>query len=406
MDQIIAVHSLNVRTTVRNRWLSLLPSVVSGVTLLILGITNRWSSAGVPSNGINFGDLRVITTAAQCAAADPSWSIASTPCDPTMAMYNYPSFWAQSFARIGTTRSATASIASIFMLVFLIGLWLLTFSLIRHSRSAIRLITVLSIAAISPPVLLAAQRGNIDLVVFGFMSLGLGLYVFERRTSGAIALGIATGLKLFPIGSGLALLFDASKRFKVVLVFVVVSLVGISLSLGDLRLISEKTPQLDGASFGSALLPFLLESHTATGLSSTAFKIMGWFLFIAVFIGINFIWNVNQRCANLLNSLRGDLRSNRSSGVLFLGSTGTFLVAYLIGPSFDYRLIFLIPAIGALAAMASRVAFWLSLILLAQLLLSYSNYVGAAQYLSDIMLIVIAPLLGVVSFRLIRNPQE
>ena len=92
--------------------------------------------------------------------------------------------------------------------------------------------------------------------------------------------------------------------------------------------------------------------------------------------------------------------------MLFLGSTGTFLVAYLIGPSFDYRLIFLIPAIGALAAMASRVAFWLSLILLAQLLLSYSNYVGAAQYLSDIMLIVIAPLLGVVSFRLIRNPQE
>lgn len=292
------------------------------------------------------------------------------------------------------------------MLVFLIGLWLLTLSLIRHSRSAIRLITVLSIAAISPPVLLAAQRGNIDLVVFGFMSLGLGLYVFERHTSGAIALGIATGLKLFPIGSGLALLFDASKRFKVVLVFVVVSLVGISLSLGDLRLISEKTPQLDGASFGSALLPFLLESHTATGLSSTAFKIMGWVLFIAVFIGFYFIWNVNQRCANLLNSLRGDLRSNRSSGVLFLGSTGTFLVAYLIGPSFDYRLIFLIPAIGALAAMPSRVAFWLSLILLAQLLLSYSNYVGAAQYLSDIMLIVIAPLLGVVSFRLIRNPQE
>ena len=390
----------------RKRWLSLIPSAISGATLLILGITNRWSSAGVPSNGINFGDLRVITTAAQCAATDPSWSIASTPCDPTMAMYNYPSFWALGFARIGITGSATASIASIIMLVFLLGLWLLTFSLVHQSQSVTRLISMLSVAAISPPVLLAAQRGNIDLVVFGFMSLGLGLYVFERRNTGAIVLGIAAGLKLFPIGSGLALFFDSVKRFKVVVVFAIVSAVGISLSLGELRLISEKTPQLDGASFGSALLPFLLKNHTATGLSSTVFKFVGWIIFIAVFIGIYIIWNVNRRCANLLNSLRNEFRSNRSSGVLFLGSTGTFLVSYLIGPSFDYRLIFLIPAIGALASMTSRVAFLLSLVLLAQLVLSYSNYVGVAQYLSDFMLIVIAPLLGVMCLRLIRSPHE
>ena len=370
------------------------------------GVTNKWSVIGVPANGSNFGDLRVITTAAECASVDPSWNIASVPCDPSMAMYNYPSFWAQGFARLGITSDATTWLAGVFILAFLLGLVVLTGSLLQSTHSSWKLLVTLTLASVTPPVFLAAQRGNIDLLVFAFMSLGLVLVAFTHRYSGAVALAIATTLKLFPIGSGLALLLDKEKRTKVLTLFILLSAFGVALSISDLRYISEKTPQLDGASFGSALLPFLFESHTSTGLSATAFKILGWVAFLLVWIAMQFIASRGSAPAHVVTLLCSELRSNRASSALFLGSSGAFLVAYLVGPSFDYRLIFLIPAIGALAALQSRAALWLSVVLLLQLVLSYSNFIGAIQYLSDLMLLVLAPLLGVMCLRLIRSPHK
>ena len=406
MAQIIAVDSLSVKTATRNQWLSLIPSAISGLIILLVGLTNKWSAVGVPSNGINFGDLRVITTAAQCAALDSSWNISSPPCDPTMAMYNYPSFWAQGFARFGITSDSTPWLATMFIVAFLIGLALITYSLLRTSQSPKRLLIILTLASITSPVLLGAQRGNIDLVVFAFMSLGLALVVSTHRYSGAVALAIATALKLFPVGSGLALLFDSGKRAKALTIFLVLSVIGVAFSIGDLRYISEKTPQLDGASFGSALLPFLFETHTSTGLSNTAFKILGWVAFLLVLLAWQLIASHGSAPANAITLLCSELTSKRASAVIFLGSSGAFLAAYLVGPSFDYRLIFLIPAIGALAALQSRAALWLSVVLLLQLVLSYSDFIGAAQYLSDLMLLVLAPLLGVMCLRLIRSPKE
>ena len=323
-----------------------------------------------------------------------------------MSMYNYPSFWAQGFARLGIASDSTPWLATTFIVAFLIGLAVITYSLLRTSQSPKRLLIILTLASVSPPVFLGAQRGNIDLVVFAFMSFGLVLIASTHRYSGAVALAIATTLKLFPVGSGLALLLDAGKRAKAITVFIVLSAIGVAFSIGDLRYISEKTPQLDGASFGSALLPFLFESHTTSSLSNTAFKILGWLAFLFVLFALLLISSRRSTPAIAITSLCSELRSHRSSAVLFLGSSGAFLVAYLVGPSFDYRLIFLIPAIGALAALQSRAAFWLSAVLLLQLVLSYSDFIGAAQYLSDLMLLVLAPLLGVMCLLLIRSPQE
>jgi len=406
MAQITVVDSRNMKKATLKQWHSCIPAAVSGLIILMAGVTNKWSFIGVPANGSNFGDLRVITTAAQCASVDPSWNIASVPCDPSMAMYNYPSFWAQGFARLVITSDSTPWLAATFIMVFLIGLTVITYSLLKTSQSPKRLLIISTLASVTPPVFLGAQRGNIDLVVFAFMSLGLVLVASTHRYSGAVALAIATTLKLFPVGSGLALLLDSGKRAKALTVFIVLSVIGVALSIGDLRFISEKTPQLDGASFGSALLPFLFESHTSTGLSATAFKLLGWLAFLLVWIAMQFIASRGSAPAHVVILLCSELRSNRASSALFLGSSGAFLVAYLVGPSFDYRLIFLIPAIGALAALQSRAALWLSVVLLLQLVLSYSNFIGAVQYLSDLMLLVLAPLLGVMCLRLIRSPHE
>jgi hypothetical protein len=81
---------------------------------------------------------------------------------------------------------------------------------------------------------------------------------------------------------------------------------------------------------------------------------------------------------------------------LLLGGGGSFIAAYLIGPSFDYRLITLIPVIAGLCRIASRLSFGLAILLLAQLILSYSTFIGPVQYLSDLAWLVLAPALTLV----------
>ncbi|MCX6023644.1 MAG: hypothetical protein NTZ05_18310, partial [Chloroflexi bacterium] len=93
---------------------------------------------------------------------------------------------------------------------------------------------------------------------------------------------------------------------------------------------------------------------------------------------------------------------DRTSSALVLAGGGTFVMAYIVGPSYDYRLIFLIPAIAGLVRLSSSLARWAAVLLLLQMLLSYSTYIGAAEYASDLMLLVIVPVLILLGWNLIR----
>jgi hypothetical protein len=41
-------------------------------------------------------------------------------------------------------------------------------------------------------------------------------------------------------------------------------------------------------------------------------------------------------------------------------------------------------------------------VLLAQLILSYSTYVGAAEYISDLALLIVGPLLAIAAWQVLR----
>jgi hypothetical protein len=377
-----------------------IPALLTLAVGLGMWQTGRWSSLGVPIGQRHFGDLRVVTTAAECAASDPSWSIQSVPCLPEVAIYNYPSLWAQMLGKLGVDRTHTELIAALFIVIFAITLGYLTRLVWQRTRSALSLI-LMSFCGLSPVVLLAYERGNIDLLVYGILVLGLALSIGgAARASGGI-LGLATGLKLFPIGSALVLFVERPIRRSAIAIYVFVAGIGLLFALRDLSLISSRTPLLDGAAFGAAELPLLLSNQLALTVSPNVLRVTGFalFLFVLALIILAGLKFPRNRCSRILHRLTDNIQHDRVAALLIVGGGGTFLVAYLAGPSFDYRLIFLIPCVAGLLRLHGRGGNIAALAVALQLLLSYSTFVGPAQYISDLMLLILAPALTYIVFR-------
>jgi len=137
----------------------------------------------------------------------------------------------------------------------------------------------------------------------------------------------------------------------------------------------------------------------------TLAKLIGLVIFAVLAIAL---FSLGKRGHDVLalHKIGRALRADSVASILVLAGSGSFLAAYLIGPSFDYRLITLIPVIAGLARIQSRIGRVATVIVIAQLILSYSTYVGAAEYVSDLMLVVIAPAMLVLVFQLARAPKS
>ena len=387
----------------------LLASAVPGLATLLLGlwahITGLWSTLGVPvpSGGPHFGDLRIVMIASQCAAADPAWNLETPPCDPGMAIYNYPSIWAKALGAFGADGGWTTNVAVVLVVVFALSLSTLTFLALRHGSQTMT-VTAMTMAGLLPPVLLGYERGNIDLAVFGVLTVSIALYVWGAARSSAVALGIATALKLFPLGGAAMLMMRGPRRTSTLVVFAVTASLGLAFVVRDLIPIAARTPQIDGASFGAGLLPILASTRLHWPPTVGTAKMLGLILLAVSILVIAIAARAARgtRAMAACAAMAAELRADRTSSALVLAGGGTFVMAYIVGPSYDYRLIFLIPAIAGLVRLSSSLARWAAVLLLLQMLLSYSTFIGAAEYASDLMLLVIVPVLILLGWNLIR----
>ena len=378
----------------RRSLIATIPGLVSLFVGMMALTSRRWDLLGVPNPGVHFGDLRVALTASVCAAQDPSWSLETPPCLPGVEIYNYPSVWAKGLALVGAQPQWAPVIAMVFIVLFSASMVALTSLTLRHTATWWALV-LMTVCAVTPPVLLAFERANIDLFVFTIVVIGIVLAAASRLRWAGAAIGVATALKLFPVGSATMLLVDRARSKGALLVYAVVSAIGLVLVARDLPLISSRTPQLDGASFGAALLPLLVRNRVLPDDSSGAFKIIGLGIFLLVLFGLALAawWLARTRPRAL--SIVQDVADDPVASMMLLGGGGAWLVAYLVGPSFDYRLIFLIPVVAAFTRVGTRVAIGAAVGVAAQLVLSYSTYVGPREYLSDVMLLLVAPALAV-----------
>lgn len=384
--------------TVRGRVLfALIPGAISLSLGLGLLTTGRWSTLGVPTSDRHFGDLLVILFTSQCSVDDPSWSITSNPCNAEASIYNYPTLWAKFFALVHVGPTSASTVTALFIVIFSVALSALTYTAVMKSNRWLTL-AVLSITGISPPVLLAFERGNIDVLVFGATTASILLLIGGLSRSSAVLLALSTTVKLFPAGSVLMFLANPRRKNVTLWIYGLVTIAGLALVLRDLQSIYARTPALDGAAFGSALLPLLALNRLGVAGPVTLAKALGIAFFMLLLLLESTWFRSRSRRSLAVTTLIRELRADPAACYLLLGGGGSFVAAYLIGPSFDYRLITLIPVIAGLCRITSRLSFGLAVLLLGQMMLSYSTFIGPAQYLSDLAWLVGAPALTLLMF--------
>lgn len=164
---------------------------------------------GLPDYGRWFLDSYAILASndAVRAGLDP---YAPNPLDFLHRGHVYSDWWLQ-LRQIGLTRQDNFAVGAAWVLAFL-GVALATLRPRSRAQTA-----VLAALLLSPPVLLAINRANNDLLVFALVGLPLALpgdgIRSWRLALTAAALVLATGLKYYPV-AGLAalLLFEARGR--------------------------------------------------------------------------------------------------------------------------------------------------------------------------------------------------
>jgi hypothetical protein len=118
-----------------------------------------WPSLGVNSAPTLFYDARNVAAAADCWALgyDP---LVENPCDPAGRVMVYPRVWVV-VHYLGVTQERTLWFGGILVALFLASVLLLV------GRLSIPQGFVVATAVVSPAVMLAVERGNVDIVLFG-----------------------------------------------------------------------------------------------------------------------------------------------------------------------------------------------------------------------------------------------
>ena len=117
-----------------------------------------WPSLGVNSAPTLFYDARNVAAAADCWALgyDP---LVENPCDPAGRVMVYPRVWVL-VHYLGVTQDRTLLFGGILVALFLASVLLLV------GRLSIAQGFVVAAAVVSPAVMLAVERGNVDIVLF------------------------------------------------------------------------------------------------------------------------------------------------------------------------------------------------------------------------------------------------
>jgi hypothetical protein len=120
-----------------------------------------WPALGVPAEDTLFYDARNVAAAADCRRLghDP---LVDNPCDPTARPMNYPRMWLL-LRFVGLQQSHTALFGAVVVLLFLASVLLLV------GRLTVRQGALVAAALISPAVMFAMERGNMDLVLFALL---------------------------------------------------------------------------------------------------------------------------------------------------------------------------------------------------------------------------------------------
>lgn len=389
----------------KNRLLAGIFFVVTFLTYVILSVNEVFIKLRVPVMSPAFADLRLITSTAECVQNESHWSLQSTSCDPWNRPFNLPSLWAKLFAYLDLTESKTSIIGYLFVLMFSLAaaFWFHLFIQNTQLSGFYRFgaIVVLFSLFISPPVLLLLERGNVDVLIF--IGITFSVFLLRKNTfAAAMLVTILGGMKLFP-WAGLLFIFRSKfSKLSIVMISLLLLFFGFYLA-PELGLIRERsTTDFNGISFGVSLVPqFLLTrlGYFEAFMLAHLIGALGFFLCAFTYRRI-----LPRVVHDYPQAILAVFKLDKITKETLILLASVFLGTYLVGTSYDYRLVFIIPLLISISSLLKSKTqnFVLGCFALLVLYNSYwfPPFIGI---ISDLALAAFAPLIAYMLYELLRN---
>ncbi len=309
-------------------------SVVTG--LRALWDVDIWPWLGVPSGPSIFFDARNVAAAVECSRLgyDP---LVDNPCDPWGRAMFYPRVWLV-LRLTGLEQRHTLLFGAIVVTVFVLSLLLLL------PRLSLAEGMVVAAAACSPAVMFAVERANMDLVIFS--GLALAAVVWRRGTAVAEYAAVAIVLlmavaKLYPAVALLSFLPARRRGTRVaaggaLLVFAAY----VVATRDDVATISGTATQGQYYSYGARILLGRVYHGVVGdewGGGRTLAQALVVLAVVLLALGL-WLWlrhRSHQSPTAVPLSETSELVAFRMGALIYVGT-------FVIGNSFDYRLVFLL----------------------------------------------------------------
>jgi hypothetical protein len=271
----------------------------------------------------SFEDLRSITWAWDCERhGTPVFP--QNPCDPFGRPANYPRIWLAGW-HLGLGSGDTIPLGVAIGVLFYIA--------------AVAVAGPLSIggglvyvaALLAPATLLGVQRGNVDLLMFALVAIGV-LLLRRSPWLAAIPITAAGVLKLFP-AAAVVVFARKRNRWAAGVASVAVLLADVLATLHDIKTLRHVIPRVVENSYGAGVIPLALKEHHVSWAQSAA---SAWYLRLGL-IALGLLVALA-----LLPWRRGSGGDRDVRLDAFWAGAAVYAGSWVFGNNFDYRLVFLI----------------------------------------------------------------
>jgi hypothetical protein len=316
-----------------------------------------WRIIGVPAVKNPFIDLAAVLGAFDCDRLTGEVSLTNNPC---FNQISYPSSWS-SLTWLGLEQRNTIFLGVFFALIFYV------ITLIIIGRLNYQEAVVYALILCSPPVMLLVERGNVDIVIYSWLGVGLIIIKNSRalifRLCAYLLIFFAGVIKLFPI-FGLVVIIKEKRNLFLFLaaIFTTAFITYFIASIGEMKTISQAFDvERVWFRFGHQALflkvkTFLSNLSLSTGGETDIKKTIRYIIYIIMSLLTLLVLTrfLLSKFKNFQEWLSWDFVSTDSDKSLdnsqyidyFRLATGIYLGNYLvIGLVMDYKLTFLIFAL-------------------------------------------------------------
>lgn len=303
---------------------------IIGLSMFFYGYLNTWFIWNIPADTTPFFDIQLITGTAESLEKGFNPTVYN-PYDPGQRIFNYPKIW-YLFLNLGLGRRAAIPLAIASLILFFA-----TLAIFPKPKDKLSIILLTSVT-FSSALMLAYERANVDLLFFSSLVIALLLVEVSAPASFLVML-FSILFKIFPVFAvGIYLDKKKSKLPLYAIGSIVFTVLYFILTWQSMKHIFSTTQKGYDLSYGLKVAIDYLEfkfEYTSSVFSVLPYVLASLLLVVAIYVG----FKQRGQLADI------DLRHLRA----FWASAGVYVGTFLLGNNWDYRFMFTLLAVPALA---------------------------------------------------------